>query len=93
MDFGKIEKQKNKLLIAALSLTTGLVTAHQGPSGSGNAGGICGHGTFCHSLVDSFGHGLLGTGWIGFLVIFAVWIMGAYRIIQYSLKKWSEINS
>lgn len=60
--------------------------AHSGDSGGGFAG-ICDAGTVCHGFVDSFGHGMLGTGWIGFVLVFGLWTVGAFVLIRYLLSR------
>lgn len=77
---------KTKLSLEG-SLLLFLVSAVVGHSkGTGGIAGICGTGSFCHGIVDSFGHGLLGTGWVGFALVFGLWLLGVFAVLQHILR-------
>jgi len=61
-------------------------TVAHGESSGGGIAGLCSSGSFCHSIVDSFGHGLFGTSWIGFVLVFGIWTVGVIAILRYILR-------
>ena len=67
-------------------LLVSTVVAHSGDSGGG-FNGICEAGTICHSFVDGFGHGMFGTGWLGFLLVFGLWTVGAFVFIRFLIER------
>ena len=66
-------------------LLAATVMAHAGDGGGFS--GICDQGTICHEFVDAFGHGMFGTGWIGFILVFGLWTLGAFVFIRYLISK------
>lgn len=69
-----------------LLLLVSTAVAHEGGPGSGGLAGLCAEPGVCHSVVDAFGHGLFGTGWIGFIIIFGIWLVGLYALLSYILR-------
>lgn len=76
-----MDKSKLSLEGSLVLFLISAVVGHSEGSGGGLAG-LCGSGSFCHGLVDSFGHGLLGTGWLGFLLVFGIWLLGVFVILE-----------
>lgn len=70
---------------SAILFLISAAVAHEGSSGGGFAG-ACESGTFCHSVIDSFGHGVFGTGWAGFIAVFGIWLVGLFALLRYIIK-------
>lgn len=79
---------KKKWLGLEGSFVLFLVSAVMAHSGSGGGlSGICTGETLCHQIVDSFGHGFLGTGWAGFVLVFGLWTVGAFVFVRFLIVK------